>query len=324
MHEDDPPPSDAPRVVVIGARRRRQGLGVWLSRFVEDAGGRVVGIVGTSDETVAAALDGLAQVGIRPAGSTDAAPLVRDLRPDALVLASPWATHERYLAFALEHGLHVLCEKPLLWGCGRPAERARALARAYADRGLHLVVNAQWPWTLDAWRGLHPGVLDRVPTTFAMRLSPDSAGRAMLPDAMPHAISLLQAVVPHAAPRVEDVRLEGAGEHAEALDVRFVYVAGGARVDSAVALRRGRRQPREASYGFDGREAIRRVHVEDYRLELASDGRTVPLPDPTPRLVRSFVERVSSDAAAVVDPNAWPGMALLEAIDAAWPRVKTP
>ena len=155
-----------------------------------------------------------------------------------------------------------------------------------------------------------------------MHLAPGSAGRRMLPDALPHPLSLLLAVLPHDAPRVENVRIEGAADDAEHLVVRFRYVAGEHAVDATVTLRTGREQPREAAYAFDGCEAARRVRLEDYALWLEGAGRSVPLPDPTPPLVRSFVERVSSSE-AVVDPSAWPGMALLQTIDAAWPRVKT-
>lgn len=320
MTEDNPPRPQSPRIVVVGAKRRHQGLGFHLCRFLHEAGARVVGIVGTSPGSVSEALAGLAEIGLQPAGGTDAEHLVRTLQPNALVVASPSGTHDTYLRLGLEHGLHVLCEKPLCWGGSGAADRAETSARAYEERGLHLVVNAQWPYTLDTWRALFPGVLDASPERFWMRLSPDSSGEAMIPDALPHALSLLLAVVPHETPSVEDVRIRVLGEDEGRMEVRFTYRAGPEAVEATVDLRRGGTQPRAAGYGFDGRQARRRIRLADYRLWLEGAGRSVALPDPTPRLVRSFVARVSSPTIAACDPNAWPGMGLLETIHTAWPK----
>jgi hypothetical protein len=87
-----------------------------------------------------------------------------------------------------------------------------------------------------------------------------------------------------------------------------------------VDLRRGGAQPREAGYGFDGLYARRVVEMDGYRLHFESEGRRVPLPDPTPRLVQSFLARISSGSAPAPDPNAGLGMALLETIHAAFPH----
>ena len=304
-------------MVVIGARRRHQGLGAHLCRFLAEEGAEVVGIVGTSDAT---AHDALAALGIDARAGADAEALIRDVAPDALVVASPSESHDAYLQLGLAHGLHVLCEKPLCWSGADAAERARTYAEAYRDRGLHLVVNTQWPYTLDAYRELFPGALDGAPRCFWMRLSPDASGESMLPDALPHALSLLLAVLPHPTPVVEDVRLEGATPDSTRVVVSFTYCAGDDRVAATVDLERQAEQPRLAAYGYDDRIATRSIRLRDYRLWLEGEGRTVDLPDPTPRLVRSFLARVSSSASAVVDPNAWPGMALLQTIHAAWPR----
>ena len=60
------------RVVVIGAHRRRQGIGPHLARFVAKAGARVVGIVGTTSQTVTEALEALASLGLALAWLTGA------------------------------------------------------------------------------------------------------------------------------------------------------------------------------------------------------------------------------------------------------------
>ena len=146
-------------------------------------------------------------------------------------------------------------------------------------------------------------------------------GPPMIPDAIPHALSLLQAVLPAPDASVDDVSIRAYGEAGERLDVTFVYRAGGRAVEARVDLRRARTQPRVAAYGFDGLLARREVRMEGYRLSLIGGNHRLDLPDPTPRLVQTFLARVSSSDAANLDPNAWPGMAMLETVHDAWSHV---
>ena len=96
---------------------------------------------------------------------------------------------------------HVLVEKPVIWHGADAAEgtswRARVddLGRRFAEHGLVLAVNAQWPWTLPAFAALH-GAPEETPRALEMGLAPASSGRAMLGDALPHPLSLALALRP--------------------------------------------------------------------------------------------------------------------------------
>ena len=61
---------------------------------------------------------------------TDYAEMLRTATPDAVVVATPTHLHEPMVRAALEHGIHVFCEKPLVLdpvpGCGPRAARRRA------------------------------------------------------------------------------------------------------------------------------------------------------------------------------------------------------
>jgi hypothetical protein len=308
---------------VIGPRGPRQGLGPWLARFLARAGAEVVAVAGTSEATVAWALADLGAAGLRPTGYADAPAMLEAEDLDLVVVASPAETHDRFLTLVREAGIHALCEKPVVWGGPEPGRRAREHAEAYVAAGLHLGVNVQWPLTLEAYAALFPGILDAGPTSFSMRLSPDAAGPRMLPEAMPHALSLLAAVLPGDRARVECVSVTVLDPAHESVLVAFDWVVGPRRIAAEVRLVRGRTAPREAAYGFDGRVALRRVEP-GYRLSLQAEGRSVPLPDPTPRLVTAFVSRICSGAAPAIDPAASPGVLLLEAIAAAYPDREAP
>ncbi|MHC5010065.1 MAG: Gfo/Idh/MocA family oxidoreductase [Planctomycetota bacterium] len=307
-------------MAVIGARRRHQGVGAHLARFAGAAGADVVAVVGTSEPTVREAREALRGHGLSPAGYVDAEAMVDRERPDALVIASPAKTHDPFLELAAASGLHVLCEKPLCWGGEDAGARARRHAGAFRERNLHLAVHAQWPFTLDAYRRLFPDALRSPPARFHMRLCPDARGPAMIPEALPHALSLLAAVRPGCPGTIRAPRIVITADDASRLHVTFTYAAGDALIESRIELKRSRSQPREAAYGFDGHVATRRVEMDGYRLFLRAEGREVPLPDPSARCVEAFLARVSSGAAPRIDPAADPGVSHLSAILDAWPR----
>jgi predicted dehydrogenase len=314
------------RIAVIGARRCRNGIGAHLARFLVAAGADVVGLLGTTPATAADAAAQLeAATGHRARAHVDADALIASERPDALVIASPHETHAAFLELALAHQLHAFCDKPLLWGGADPAGRARSLGARFLAARRHLVVNTQWPRTLPTYDALHPGARDR-PRRFWMRMSPPS-GRPldMLLEAMPHPLSLLHAAVGSGA--VEEVRFERLSGHgdASALRATFAYVAASGPVDCVVDLVEAPRQPRAAGYGFDARVVHRELELPGYALFLRTDdGRRVPLPDPTPLHVRSFLDAVASGPPAAVDPGVDPGMEQLARICNAYDATRAP
>lgn len=272
------------RVGVIGARRVRQGLGPFVARFLVELGASVPCFLATRAESIPETERAL---GAR--GYTDLGHMLAEEEPDALAILSPSETHERYLAAALDAGLHVLCEKPLVWGGAGLAARARALEERFRAAGLGLRECCQWPYTLSAYRALHP---DAGPVrSFAMRLSPASVEpRAMLGDSLPHPLSLMQALVPGPA-ELGDIRFEALA--AGSLRLAFEWRAAGARAAVEIALVTRERPPREAAYAVNGHWAERRIRPADYALSFVDGAREVPVPDPLRALLADFVKEPS-------------------------------
>jgi hypothetical protein len=262
------------RVGILGARRGRQGLGPFVARCLREAGAEVVGFTATSDATVAQACDQLREMGgVNAPGFTDGNALVDATLPDALAILTPPEHHGAGLRLALDAGLHALCEKPFLWTGGGDLDEASRLVAGFADAGLVLRENCQWPYTLPAWRALHDDAPSGPPARFAMRMAPASQGVQMIADALPHPISVLQAIAPAAAPQVLDPHFSAAGPDAEELSLRFGWQAGEHTVECLVDLSRSPNQPREAGYALDGRWGHRLVRTADYAQFLASGAR---------------------------------------------------
>ena len=294
-----------PRVGLIGARRKRQGLGPFVARDLRAAGVEVACLLGTSPETAAAASRQLLdRHGIETQGYVDLEQMLGDQQLDALAILSPAETHETYLERALSADLHVLCEKPLLWGAPQLAKRSESLVRRYAERGLLLRENCQWPYTLPAFRELHPDSTG-TPTHFAMQLSPISSGTGMLGDAMPHVLSMLQALCPGTG-RIASPSFETVGE---GLRLAFAYLAGDARVSVEVELVRSDQTPRPAAYAIDGRWAHRYVRLPEYALRFGVDQKSVAARDPLGGLIYSFVSELG---AVIRGRTAAPNLAVAE------------
>jgi predicted dehydrogenase len=227
----------APRVAIIGARRVRQGLGPYVARDLIAAGAVVPCFFATSAASLETARRELADtLGIEARGHLDLDAMLAGERLDALAILSPAATHARYLEAAARAGLHVLCEKPFVWGEPDLVARTRALLDAFAKRDLLVMENCQWPYTLAGFEALHPGALAEPPRRFEMELEPRSRGRDSLGDALPHVVSLLQALVPGAGARVEAVEYSTHDPGAAALSVRFRYRTQSAACEVAAHL----------------------------------------------------------------------------------------
>jgi predicted dehydrogenase len=282
----------APRVGVIGARRTRQGLGPFVVRDLVTAGAHVPCFLVTSERSLAPARVELERhARVSPRGYTDPERMLESESLDALAILSPSDSHEAHLWRALERGLPVLCDKPLVWGGDQLAQRAGAVVAEFAKRGLLLYENCQWPFTLAAFERLHPGSLAAPPSRFRMELQPASQGVDALADSLPHPLSLLQALVPGAAPAIEDfTAARPAGS--TPLTLRFRYRSGDRSCAVEVALVDSDRLPRHAAYAIDGRLARRVVAPETYQLSFAASDRIVAVDDPLSILVADFVARL--------------------------------
>ena len=302
----------------MGARTARNGVGAHLARHFAQAGAHVRAVLGTTRATASQAASALGAHLPEPAAYVDPDRLWRDVAPDLVVIASPPPTHADFLARALRMRTHVLCEKPVAHGTPRPGP---TWAPRFVGAGLHLVVHAQWPFTLPTYRALHPDARPERATRFAMHLAPRHRGIAGVEDSLSHPLSLLAAVCPGPDARVEQVSVS---RDDATWRVAFDYVVAPRRIACTVTLSPGAAPPRPAAYAFDGAWAHRTIGT-NYSMKLNAAGGAVPsgeapvgegivLPDPSALLVRSVVERVAQGAPVHVDPALVPGARLLDAL----------
>jgi predicted dehydrogenase len=287
--------SGGPRVVVVGARRRRQGIGAFVARYLQAAGAVLCGVVGTtrgSAEEACRQLRGAASGGrVGPNAYVDLDAALREEEPEIVAICSPYLHHRAALEVVLRHARHCLCEKPLWWNGDLDVEAdTRALARAFRDRGRLLSLVTQWPWTIEDFFRLHPRVRGQRLERFDMLLSPTSEGDDMVVDAAPHLLSMLQHIL--GSGDIEQERVDYFGESRQSLCLTFTYVHGTGATDVTFQCTRCAAPPRPAAYALNGHWVRRRVELPGYRLFLEADGQTVPIRDPLEKLVKDFLRNV--------------------------------
>ena len=155
---------DPVRIVLVGAGVRGA---MWARVIAEAPGATLAGIVDPDEARARYARDEHAP-GALVACDFDAALARSGEHADAVVIATPPATHHRLASHALSHGLHVLCEKPLSEDLGEVVD---LIARAKAARR-HLLVGMNFRYLPSSQRirryvlGGHLGALSHAHFTY--------------------------------------------------------------------------------------------------------------------------------------------------------------
>jgi hypothetical protein len=278
-----------PRCGLVGPARTRNGLGPFLAVFLEQAGAEVVAVAGREPRRAAHAAAALGQRlghAVQVADSPQALAARGDLH--ALVIAAPIEAHLPCLRAALDAGLHVLCEKPLV----APSEHAGVppLLDEFAAARRILLENCLWPMALPALPRLYPDLDRQHVRAVEMMLSPAASGLAMLVDSLSHFLSLIQALVPvdHHT-RIAALDFSDPPSTARRLTLQLALEAPFPRVTGTLLLEPGHPSPRPAWFSVDGARVERRIGMPDYAIRFAGAGAEVSIGDPLAAVVYGFV-----------------------------------
>ncbi len=280
------------RCGIVGAGRTRSGLGPFLARHLEVAGGAVVAVSGRDQQRAGHAAAALAKAlghDVSAHGSVE--DLLAAERLDALVVAAPVEVHLPALRACLQAGVPVLCEKPLV--TAEEHELVPGLIDGFRSGGRLLMENCQWPLVLPAFEALFPG-RDGPPREVRMRLSPSTTGRAMLESSLSHLLSVLQALVPvDAETRCAGQRFAGTAGAVDGLRVDWELLGSGPAVRCHLELGYCAEPPRPAWIEIDGARMRREIDsTGGYRIGFVAGERKIWVDDPTAGLVYRFLASV--------------------------------
>ena len=201
------------RVAIAGA----SGIGKHHAKWFHQSGAQIVGILGSSEESVNATLHGLDDV-LPSAGRGywDLDRLLTAEAPDVVDVCLPNEAHFDCVRRALEHGCHVLCEKPMVWhqdGAAQTQAQAQMLVELARQSDRHLGLCTQYAASLPHYLQLYEPVRGPLATidSFYAEMETLSRGRRrsaaeVWVDMGPHPLSLLLAWMP--AGRIESTSLQ--------------------------------------------------------------------------------------------------------------------
>jgi hypothetical protein len=277
------------RVLILGARRRKQGLGEFIAKYVHKQGAEVCGIVGTSSNSVADTVRYLKQqYGITTQGYTDLKSALKQVKPTVVVIASPTAVHHQHLETVASAGMSCLCEKPLFWDDDQPVDpdEVERLVDRFCGEGQLLQLVTQWPETLDEYYSLFPEVKGQPVERFDMLLGPTTSGINMVIDALPHVLSMVHCLT--GLGEVQNPR--AATINSEHLTVSFDYRHATGCLAVAVDLIQTPESPRPAGYAINGHAVRRSIQLPEYQMMFSDEsGKQVAVEDPLDKRVRNYL-----------------------------------
>lgn len=284
-------------VAIIGARRAKNGIGEYIANYFQKNGAPVVCVLGTTEDTASSASGSLGKYGIRARPYHDFAQMVSREDLQAVAIASPAESHLGLLKASIARGLSVFCEKPFLDPSRENLldELDDVFRQASAGGGTVVAMNSQWPFCLAAYEELCGALVPAEVRRFSIRLSPICSGLAMIPDSVPHALSILHAALGPGT--ISPPAFSGTDTD---MTIGFTYTAAHGSCAVTIALIQEREQPRPFWFGFDDRIARRSIETGRYEISFHSGGRRLPVADPLELCVRDFIEACSAGREPVI------------------------
>jgi len=273
---------------LIGARRTSNGIGEYIGKYFHASGATISSVLGTTMQSSMHAADNLMKYGIKARPYTDLSRMIHDEPIDTVVIASPTQTHLAYIRQCVEAGMHVFCEKPFI---SPDIEDVDAVlddifTRA-GSRGAIIAMNSQWCFSLPFYETLCGSTDKSGSTTFSMRLSPVCSGPGMIPDSVPHALSMLYTVLGDGL--ISSLNIETGKD---AMDLFFTYEGKESTCSVRVFLVVQKTQPRAFSFGFNGAMVERRIDMQTYSIRFTHGGAMMDIPDPLSLSVKDFISCV--------------------------------
>jgi len=300
-------------VSIIGAGRTRNGIGEYIGKYFHRHGAEVTSVLGTNEKTSLRASSALRKYGIEAHSYTDFDEMVSAEKPDVVVIASPASTHYDYLLRSLDRGLHVFCEKPFIWD-DLPDIRTRIedIFERAREKRLTLAMNSQWPFSIDDYEELCGKVRIEEKNHFFVRMSPFSPGRVMIPESVPHPLSLLYCRLGAGEIQELNFELDGEGE----MNIRFTYLFETRACDVLIKLGHQKTPPRDFSFGFNEKIVSRSLDLNHYEIYFNFGKSKLKITDPLELSVKNFMEAVENRTEPLIGhPHILLNTVLLKEID---------
>jgi len=298
---------------IIGAGRTRNGIGEYIGKYFHQHGANVTSVLGTTEKTTLQASSALRKYGIEAHSYTDFDAMVSAEKPDIVVIASPPSTHYDYLLKCLDWGLHIFCEKPFIWDDHTDIrKRIEDIFEKAREKRLTIAMNSQWPFSIDSYEEICGKIRIEQRNNFFARMSPSSTGRVMIPESVPHPLSILYCRL--GAGEIEKLNFEW-DEEGE-MSIRFTYLFETRACDVLIKLVHQKTPPRDFSFGFNEKIVARSLDLNHYEIYFNYGNKKLKIMDPLELSVKNFMESVKKKTDPLIGyPHILHNTSLLKEID---------
>jgi len=277
------------KVSIIGAGRKRNGIGEYIGKYFHKNGAKVISVLGTTEETSAKASAVLRRYGIEAIPFTDFYKMVEGERPDAVVIASPSSTHYAYLVNCVDLGLHIFCEKPFVRpDIDDPRIKVEGILKDAKEKKLTVAMNSQWPFAIKYYKRICGEIEMKKSNKFFISMSPFCSGREMISESVPHALSLLYVLLGQG--EILDLKVESVKQ--EEMSIKFKYLSGAKDCVVLIKLVKKEEQPRDLQFGWNDKIVRRSLNLKNYDIYLSYGNKKLKIADPLELSVRNFIEAI--------------------------------
>ncbi|MBI4834018.1 MAG: radical SAM protein [Planctomycetes bacterium] len=311
------------KVSIIGARKNHTGIGEYIAKYFHKNGVQVVSLLGTNTKSAQKAALNLKQFKINAIPFTDFAKMVKETSPNAIVIASPYHTHYEYLRKSIDSGLSVFCEKPFIWDlpAGDISGKAETLINQARRKRLTLAMNSQLPFTIALYEKLSGKIIPKETHRFLMNMNPSMKGESMIPESLPHPLSILYYTLGKG--EISQISFDTIAK--SSISVSFKYKTSATECLAIVNLKTKETQPRDLSFGFNGRMIKRTIEPKSYTIYYKYNNKRIKITDPLETSIKDFIRSFRNKSEAAIGyGHILNNMQLLKKIYDAYKEHKTP
>jgi len=199
------------RVAIIGASGIGKNHAAWFAK--NDA--EVCAFAGSSTESLQATRGVLqSKLGYAPRGYVEISELLETEKPGAVCVASPPHWHFQHAKLCLENGVHVLCEKPLVYDSKLASEQlisqSRELCELAKARGVLLATQMQYSFLAEKIYEMVNVSAEKI-NTFAMEMETKNlpsggSHETIWIELASHPLSVLQKLFPSAELQLDSIQ----------------------------------------------------------------------------------------------------------------------
>jgi predicted dehydrogenase len=307
-------------VSIIGARKDRNGIGEYIGKYLRQNRAEIISVLGTTEKTSESASLSLRKYGIESHPYIDFYEMVEKEKPGAVVISSPSSTHYEYLVKCVDLGLNVFCEKPFI----KPdlddvREKVEDILKKAKEKRLTVAMNSQWPFAMKYYKKICGEVEIKKSNKFFITMSPFASGKEMIPESVPHVLSLLYFLFGKG--EIGDLNVESPKE--EEMVIQFRYLFGTKDCKILIKLIRKEQQPRMLQFGWNDKVVRRSLNLKNYDIYLNYGNRKLKITDPLELSVRDFIEALEQKVEPLIGySHILCNMSLLKQIYDGYPQLQ--